>query len=64
MSKLVKVNKELYATEDLKYTLKKEFKSFNGRVHRIWKLYKDGNYIAMPESVKRAKEIIKENENS
>lgn len=57
--KLEKVNKELYATSDLKYTLKKEFKQFSKRMCRVWKLYADGNYIGMPETVKQANEIIK-----
>lgn len=57
--KLKKINKELYSTDDLRYTMKKEWKSFNGRIKRVWKLYKDGNYIAMLSSVSEAQEIVK-----
>jgi hypothetical protein len=39
--------------------MKKEFKSFNGKIHRVWRLYKDGNYIAMLSSVSEAQEIVK-----
>lgn len=57
--KLKKINKELYSTDDLRYTLKKDCKSFNGRIHRVWRLYKDGNYIAMLTSISEAQEIVK-----
>lgn len=57
--KLEKVNKELYATEDLRYTLKKDFLRTSKGYSRIWKLYCEGNYIGMPDTIKYANEIIK-----
>lgn len=60
--KLEKVNKELYATKDTKYTLKKDYKSYNGRMRRVWRLFKDGSYIAMPQTIADANEIIKQHE--
>ena len=57
--KLKKVNEKLYCTDDLRFTMKKEFKSFNGKIHRVWRLYKDGNYIAMLSSVSEAQEVVK-----
>lgn len=57
--KLKKINKELYSTDDLRFTMKKEYKSFNGRMHRVWKLYEDGNYIAMLTTISEANKIVK-----
>ena len=57
--KLKKINEKFYCTDDLRFTMKKEFKSFNGKIHRVWRLYKDGNYIAMLSSVSEAQEIVK-----
>lgn len=57
--KLKKVNSTLYATDDLLFTMKKEILVLNGRIYRIWKLYKDGCYIGRPQTVKQANEWIK-----
>lgn len=57
--KLEKINSDLYATPNLEYTMRKEFKIVNRRYNRVWRLYKDGQYVGMPENVKQANEIIK-----
>ena len=57
--KLVKISKDYYKTIDGRYELKKDCVWRNKRLIREWKLYDHGHYIAMPESIKMANEMIK-----
>lgn len=59
--KLVKIDKENYSCEG--YELKKDWTWHGKRLHRIWRLYKDGKCIGQPETVNMANEWIKNHEN-
>ena len=55
---LIKINKDLYQTED-GYTLKKKYAHFGKRLNRVNHLYNPhGEYIGMPSTIKDANKQI------
>ena len=58
MTKLFKVTSDYYRSEDGKYEVKKDWAWHYKRLHRVWKMYEDGEYIGQPESLAMAKQWI------
>ena len=51
-----------YKTKDERYELIQDYQWQGRRRYKVYKLYVEGNYIGMPESVKAANEWIKYHE--
>lgn len=62
MAALLKITSNYYKTEDGKYEVKKEYTWHYKRLHKVWKMYKDGEYMGQPETIADAKQWIKTRE--